>query len=488
MKPRVAIWCAVSSPRQAHIDKDSLPLQEKDGIAYASVHDASVVAVYQVPGHSRRYGFLHEAEQDIEAYRRLHEDCNAQAFDVLWCRERSRLGRTRALIAQVEYLVTEIGGAEVLSAKMPHRVGQHGSREKLISAIEGWEAEDEIDQLVERYLFGIQGRVKRGLHPSNWPHGYRGVKNGKGKTAGAEFVPGEIEAVELATSLFLQGVGYGEIAQALNASPWRPRRASGWRLSTVRGMMLNDVYAGIISFKDTMTPEPSEHFLALWDPETHSQIIRERGRRKRGGSPRVSPVSGILVCNRCGWVMAAIGRKTYVAFRCAKHQRAYINGEPCHNNIIREDTVIDHLEKGFRELATPGALEEALEAALPGRLALEDAVGQAQQQVEAIKERKRRIVRAIHSGVISDDAETREVALELEEALTAAQTQLHMVRDRLTKTPDQDAQRSALAYFITHPDLRAEPMDQVRARLQQAGVKVYVEDRQIVRVAFGGTE
>jgi len=485
MKTRVAIWCAVSSPRQAHIDKDSLPLQEKDGTAYAGAHDACVVAIYQVPGHTRRYGFLHEAEQDMEAYRRLHEDCDAQAFDVLWCRERSRLGRTRALIAQVEYLVTEVGGAEVLSAKMPHRIGQHGSRDKLLSAIEGWEAEDEIDQLVERYLRGIQGRVKRGLHPCNWPHGYRAVRDESGKTIGGEFVPGEIEAVELATSLFLQGAGYGEIVQALNVSPWRPRRASGWRFSVVRGMMGNDVYAGFISFKDTVTPEPSEHFPALWDPETHEQVIRERDRRKRGGSPRVSPISGILVCDACGWTMTALRRRKHIAFRCAKHQRAYITGERCHNNIIREDTVIDHLENGFRELAKPGALEAALEKALPGRTALEDVIDQAQRQVEMIRERKRRLVRAIYESVVGDDAETREVALELEETLSAAQAQLQTARDRLAKTPDQDAQREQLTYFIAHPNLRAGPMEKVRARLQRAGVKVYVRDRQIVHVGLG---
>jgi hypothetical protein len=32
---RIGIWCAVSSPHQAVIEKDSLPSQERDGRAWA---------------------------------------------------------------------------------------------------------------------------------------------------------------------------------------------------------------------------------------------------------------------------------------------------------------------------------------------------------------------------------------------------------------------------------------------------------------------
>lgn len=53
---RVAIWAAVSDPGQATIDKDSLPSQVRDGRAWAE-SVGQVVAVYEVPGHSRHYVF-----------------------------------------------------------------------------------------------------------------------------------------------------------------------------------------------------------------------------------------------------------------------------------------------------------------------------------------------------------------------------------------------------------------------------------------------
>ena len=121
---RVAVWAAVSTKEQAEDDKDSLPTQVAEGRAWAKGMGGQVVATYWVPGHSRQYGFYDDAARDMPAYRLLREDAEGGKFDVLWCRERSRLGRTRALIAQVEYIVEEEGNAEVYSAAMPHQIGQ----------------------------------------------------------------------------------------------------------------------------------------------------------------------------------------------------------------------------------------------------------------------------------------------------------------------------------------------------------------------------
>ena len=51
-----------------------------------------VVAVYKVPGHSRKYIFYTDAEKEMAAYRQLREGPEARMFDVLWCRARGRVG------------------------------------------------------------------------------------------------------------------------------------------------------------------------------------------------------------------------------------------------------------------------------------------------------------------------------------------------------------------------------------------------------------
>ena len=108
--PRVAIWCAVSSKPQAAEDKASLRDQERAGREYAEKRGGQVVAVYEVPGHSRDIWRWDTAERAMPAYRRLREDAETDAFDVLWALDADRLGRDPALSRQVVSLVVKSGG------------------------------------------------------------------------------------------------------------------------------------------------------------------------------------------------------------------------------------------------------------------------------------------------------------------------------------------------------------------------------------------
>jgi len=125
----------------------------------------------------------------------------------------------------------------------------------------------------------------------------------------------------LATRLFLEGKSYNDIVDALNASPWRPKRADQWNFAGVRVILLNDFYAGYITYRNVTNEETSDKFPALWDEETHRRIIRERQRRAEswGGYYRSLRISGIVVCGRCGWKMTAHrGERWGLAYRCAK--------------------------------------------------------------------------------------------------------------------------------------------------------------------------
>lgn len=159
----MAIFASVSTPQQATTDKDSLPSQVRDGQAWAEGVGGQVVAIYRVPGHSRKYIFFQNAEREIPAYRELRSDCEVRAFDVLWCRARDRLGRTDALIAQVEALVAN-AGAEVYSAAMPHQLGASSEASNIVlSAVERGMAEIENIQRNRRREIGVKARVRRGL-------------------------------------------------------------------------------------------------------------------------------------------------------------------------------------------------------------------------------------------------------------------------------------------------------------------------------------
>jgi site-specific DNA recombinase len=484
---RVAIFASVSTPQQAQ-GKDSLPSQVRDGRAWAEERGWPVVAVYEVPGHTRKYIFYDEAKREIGAYARLRADCEAQVFDVLWCRARDRLGRTDALISQAEALVRDVAGAEIYSAAMPAPVGGGAESAIMLSALERGMAEAESVRRVKRITVGIEARVREGLPASHWPHGYRPVKDATGATIGGEFVPGEIGAVRLATGLFLAGHGYYTLVKMLNESDYRPRHSDVWRYSTVHGMMKNEFYAGYVTYGDARNAEPSAHFPALWDAETYRRILREHQRRHRGGSPPASPASGIVYCRRCGSRMTSLlSREGVRRFRCSTHaERGALGHEGCHYNPVDEDDVIAVLEESLRYFAQdPAIMEAALEEALPDRAVLKADVDQARARVREVKAQQDRLAAAVAAGALAVDAARRHndgLAADLD----AATTSLRDAEGQLAAMPSQDAQRQHMAALIADPRLRSVPIPEARAMLQRAGARVYVEEGEIVKVVWGG--
>jgi len=153
-------------------------------------------------------------------------------------------------------------------------------------------------------------------------------------------------------------------------------------------------------------------FPALWDVSTYQRILEERTRRRHGGSPPASPVSGCVICARCEHPLSTMKPpKQARFFRCCTHQERSITGLDCHYNYIREDVVIAFIEADLR-LDTPEGLDALLARHAP-----------------------------THSRLAAE--------------LTALQ------------------------------DLRSEPLETVRSRLQRAGVKVFVEEGEIVALVYG---
>lgn len=491
---RVAIFASVSSPQQAEEDKDSLPSQIRDGRAWAEARGWRVVAVYEVPGHSRQYGFYDDAARDIPAYGQLREDARNGKFDVLWCRDRSRLGRTRSLVAQVEYVVEAGGGAEVYSAAMPHAVGKRGrdGAGKLIAAVEGWRGEHEIDVLVHRHRTGIRARVHRGVHPSNWPYGYRPIRDEEGRCIGAELEEGEAQIMRRVTRRFLDGAGYRAIAIELNDDGVPPPKSGRWHGSSVYRMLANDVYAGIVTCGETSSEPDAARFPALWDCATHRAVMRERDRRRSGGSPPASPLSGMVICNRCGLRMASLKRGNTRYFRCNRHYNK--TTPPCHPNHVREETVVAMAETALALLATDEAIEEALSRDAPDVAGMEREVGRAARAIEKVQEKRKRLALALAEGAMTGDV-YRAADGELLADLAREEAALSEARERLALVPDPTERRDALGSLRAlrdataagmHGWLRVLPLEEARAALLRAGVVVYCEEGKVIEVVVGG--
>jgi len=394
-----------------------------------------------------------------------------------------RLGRDPALSNQVVSLI-EKAGAQLHLSSGDYSIGEDSGAHRYLFAIQAVRAGEDQKKRRQYHEFGMRARIKRGLPASRWPHGYRPVRDKAGKAVSGEFVPGEIEAVRLATKLFLEGKGYPTIARELNASPWRPRRAKHWSFVMACKMMNNDTYAGFVTFGEARNSEPSDKYPLVWNEKTYKAILCERQRRHRGGSGPASPVSSCIFCNRCGWAMSSLARRGKRYFRCSRHDN-YRDTQPCHYNLIRESVIIEALQKVIEiELQRPGGIDATLEQIGPGRATVEQEITAIQAQITAIEKKQDRLADLASDGVIDREAARRRTAA-LAEQLTAAGKALKDANAQLTTLPDPAEMRQRLEQIAEHVDLRSRPLEEVRADLLAAGVRVYVEEHEIVKITFG---
>lgn len=485
--PRVGVWCAVSSRPQAE-DKESLPAQRRAGEEFARALGGEVVAIYEVPGHSRDYWSWFDAEKEMPAYRQVREDLQAGKLDVVHCMDVDRLGRDPALIHQF-YSLAERNNCEVYDASMPHVIGKQSMGHRYGMSVKSVSAGEDQRRRVARHRMGMRGRVRRGLHPSRWPLGYVALRDEAGEVVGAEFED-LIGAISLMTRLFLAGYSYDRIAQALDASAWDLPDGRHWQEVLVRRTLQNDVYAGYVNWKDARNEEPSELFPALWDQATYAAVLRERENRKRAyRRPSSGPLSGAVFCHRCG---SQMGRTEMVHkpgayyLRCSRHshRKRWQGSDGCHPNHIPEETVMRALGEWLAQLTTTQAVELAL-AQSSGAADLESEIDRLERRLAELAPKRRRLALAYADGKMDLDV-YHEADGELRDAEDAARVRLAELCTMLAARPDPEMRRQYVEQLIAEGlDLREIPAEELGEALHRAGVQVYVEDRKVLFCAFG---
>ena len=154
------------------------------------------------------------------------------------------------------------------------------------------------------------------------PYGYEKIVVDKNHTL--KINNKEAEVVRLIFSLYLDGYGYGKIANELELLGYTPRKAKHWSLSVIKDILSNPVYIGKIAWnrrkevkimKDgNMTKtRPRNHSYILKDGK-HPAIIDDdlfqKAQDKITNNPRIkkdrkmiNPLSTLFYCKNCGHAM-----------------------------------------------------------------------------------------------------------------------------------------------------------------------------------------
>lgn len=173
---------------------------------------------------------------------------------------------------------------------------------------------------------GRERSVRRGCYIGNYaPYGYKKIKIGKDHTL--EVIEDEAEIVRLVFKLYTDDwLTPYFIAQRLNEMGVKAPRRDRWVKDTIRKMLENEHYIGLVRFnkikrtkvlengevKDMRKTQPEEEWIvaegkhrAIIDQETW-----EKARKRIAGNPKINygkiirnPLAGIIHCKKCGRVM-----------------------------------------------------------------------------------------------------------------------------------------------------------------------------------------
>jgi len=395
------------------------------------------------------------------------------------------------LIAQVEALARE-AGIQIYSLAMPTAIiePERAAEDRGIlyaAAIERASAEAEMMELRRRHRMGMRARIRRGLHPSNLPFGYKY----DGRDIPAQ-VPHECRTIGKMADLYLAGWGFDRIARTLNDQDIASPRSVPWRAAMARKILHNPFYGGWVRWGDTIAEGRHE---AIFSPQEWAALRAERQRRQRTRGKAAHPYSGMVRCVACGYSMAANtstyrgsdGEKhRYHYYRCMEGNRRGLQhrGEP-HHTMVRVEAIREGILRKAEEITDPEALEHILtdrigkERADLGRLKAE--LGQAKARLGS------EIARLLEAHTRWQSIGAKEFDEAMAEAAKRSKeldSRLLEVTIALEELPSPELRREQLRSLATDVEsiLKSPRIEEANAWLSKRIAGIWCDGREVKRV------
>lgn len=293
----VALYVRVSSERQADEAHYSIPEQIERLKSYCSAKGWTVYKIYTDGGQSG-------ASIERPALNELIADASRNKFNMVLVYKLDRLSRRQK---DTLYLIEDIfikhnidftSVVENLDTSTPTGRAFIG----LLSVF----AQLEREQIQERMRMGKEGRAKSGKYHA-----------GSTVSIGYDYIDGkllvnEYEAMQVRKVFELRSKGYGirEIERYMiergykhKGSHLTSNNSNYWYASTVRRVLRNKIYIGLIKHKDTYYPGEHE---AIIDEELFNslqpelQAASEKWSYTQGANSFKSLLGGFLYCGNCG--------------------------------------------------------------------------------------------------------------------------------------------------------------------------------------------
>jgi site-specific DNA recombinase len=326
---------------------------------------------------------------------------------------------------------------------------------------------------------GMERRRKRGLYNGGYtPYGYLHQRNEDDERV---LVIDEERApwVRYIFDRYLAGRSYVEIAKELEAKGAPPPKGGSlWAHFTIRKILLNPLYAGLIRGGGELVKGIHEAIIDRETWEKTAALLKAKARTYRRGRPSAGKHlfrKGFLKCGICGEDMGPLTYRdrphpTDQIYRC--HGRKHHSHTCDMNNIYRSD-VDSAVYAYFRDLGLDAeATREQLVAAR--ELALAEArhvLERAEEKTQTAAERLERVKGDYISEQLTA-AEWRELRAELEPGLATAQAKEEQLREQLQEAESESALSKITADLLGQlSEIRAEIAKEVTDAKEAAAVR-----------------
>ncbi|WP_269858767.1 recombinase family protein [Streptomyces sp. RPT161] len=384
-------------------------------------------------------------------------------------------------------------GVSVLCAKGPE-LDLTTAAGRLLAGLLGEVDTHEVEQKSEREQRAMRQRVEQGKAPGGprcFGYGVQtGTKKKLDQKTGQEIevpvydmtkvVPDEAREVKAAFNQLLAGASVSGIARGLNERNIPNRNGKAWSHNSVRGMLLNEHYAGLREYHGDLYPGVWPAIVSEDTWRAAKAVLLDEGRKTSPGPARRWLLSGIALCGICDdgtTVTSAYRGKSKTKGRESEMERIYRCRDSKHLARLAEpiDFMVEEYVTG--RLARPDAVELLVDDDQPN-------IGELRAQALALRGRLDALAAEFAEDDDAEPREFREASRRLRERIAEVEAKMaHPQRARVladvitAEDPSAtwydlplDRKRAALDVLVTVTILRGKagrrPFDEATVRIE----------------------
>lgn len=397
---RIAAYCRVSTDKEAQIE--SLENQKLFFEDFAKKQGYLLVQIYADEGISGKQ------VKNRTQFLRLLEDAKLGLFDMVVVKDISRFARNTVDSLQA---IRELKACHVEILFLSNNQTVLGNSEFMLTIFSAL-AQEESANLSKRVKFGLEVSAKKGRVP-NFIYGYERLD-----AQTLQIQPEEAQVVEEIFRLYAkEGLGTRRIAATLDERGIATRQGAGWSPKTIRRILANPIYAGVLLNHKTETTDfltgakrsrPQEEWFVhpreeyrIVDPDLYEKaqdVMRERQRRyQKNEEDPAGRYSGrhrfstLIQCSRCGYSFTrrvwSSRLRTHVFWHCAGNHNRTAAFCPNTINLYEEDLLCRLKEYFLSVLGDPAAFQKEVEKEVRRRLAGE----REQESAAKLKDQRHRL-------------------------------------------------------------------------------------------------